>query len=164
MNKIIKEHIIKTLELNSGLEDNISKLENKFEEILKVQDHVKNLIEESKDTCWADWFNRLKNDFPNYNYIYYSKDEKYPKVGVIFNYKNYKFSVLLEKETNIYYGIGRHEASDELIDEVENFTKPFLDGFIKSKWFYGWKYTSFANGYCRLKTLIQQVETAIKKN
>lgn len=164
MNEELKKHIATVLKLDSTLEENISILEKKLDEILKVEEQVKSLIEENKKKCWNEWLNRLKKDFPNYEYIDYSNTEKLRKVGVILNYKDLKFSVLIEEETNIYYGIGRHNASNELIDDIKIFTKPLVDGFKATEWWYGWKYTSYNNGYERLKTLIKDVEIALKKN
>ncbi len=114
--------------------------------------------------CWQKWLNQLKADFPNYETVSYPYDKKYPKVGIVLEYKSEKFSALIEKEDNVYYGLGRHEASEKLIPEIQELLKPLLDEFKENQWWYGFKYTSFENGYYRLKTLIEKVILRIAEN
>jgi hypothetical protein len=157
MNLELQNHIKQVLDLNSTPEKNHSILGHKLTELVKVEDQIKSLILATEKECWIEWQRRLKIDFPNYEIVDYINAEKFPKVGVILEYNGIKFAVLIEKEINIYYGIGRHESSSEINNELKLFLKPNLEGFKESPWWYGWKHTSFENGYYRLKTLIEEI-------
>lgn len=162
MNQELQKHIKMVLDLNTNPEDNYSKLNNKYNELKKAEDQIGFLLQESEKECWQEWLKRLRTDYSNLEIVDYSKSEKFPKVGVVINYQGHKFSILIEKENNIYYGIGRHESSTEIINEIREFVKPILnDGFKESPWWYGWKYTSFQNGYSRLDSLIKKVISRI---
>ncbi len=163
MNEELKKHIISVLELDSNPEENISKLEKKLEEILKLENQLKPLIKEQQEACWTEWLKRLKKDFPNCEIVDGSKHKKLKKVGVILDYNNYKFSVLIEQNSIIYYGICNPDVSPELIEKNKIFTKPLIEEFKEEKHWYGWKSTSFKNGYERLKTLIIEVKEALAK-
>ena len=59
-----------------------------------------------------------------------------------------------------YLGFGRHHASEILDSEV----KEFLEHLIKEEvmkeddsWWYGWKYTSFNDGYKEFEYLLKSV-------
>lgn len=162
MNKELKAHISKTLNLNSSLEENLTNLENKLSDILKVEDQLKALIEETNNECWKEWLKRLVHDFPDYELIDYSNVDKFKKVGVKLEYNGFAFSILIEQDRNIYFGIGRHDSSQELFQEIKSFTKPLIEEFKETERWYGWKYTSFRNGYNRLFSLIKEVERAMK--
>jgi len=157
MNSELQNHIKQVLDLNSTPEDNYSKLEHKLSELVKTEDQIRYLIQATEDECWAEWLRRLKQDYSKNEIVDYTKVEKYKKVGVILKYKGVKFSVLIEKDNNIYYGIGRHESSSEINEMIKSFAIPHLEGFKETSWWYGWKYTSFQNGYSRLKSLIEEV-------
>lgn len=160
MNKELGKHIAKVLDLTSTPEDNHSTITQKINELNKVKDQLDYLKLTSEKECWIKWVDNLKRDFPNLEIIKYIDDEKYPKVGIKFEYKESDFSVIIEhKKINgtIYFGIGRHFASNTILDDVRNFAEPLLDGFSEDSWWYGWKYTSFKNGYSRLKSLIEEV-------
>ncbi|NOU19182.1 MAG: PD-(D/E)XK nuclease family protein [Bacteroidales bacterium] len=157
MNSELQKHIKEALELNSTPEKNHYKLTNKLSQLIKVEEQIKSMLQSTEKECWNSWLRQLKIDFPNLVTVDYVNAIKFPKVGVIIEYNGYKFAILIEKETNIYYGIGRHEASAELNEEVKSFLKPLLEGFKETPWWYGWKYTTFENGYGSLKVLIENV-------
>lgn len=163
MNSELQNHIKKALELNSTPEQNHSKLVNKLSQLLKVEEQIKSMLQSTEKECWNNWLRQLKIDFPNLETVDYVNANKFPKVGVIVEYNGVKFAVLIEKETNIYYGIGRHEASNALNEEVKSFVKPLLEDFKESPWWYGWKHTSFENGYNRLKALIEAILNKMEK-
>lgn len=158
MNSELQNHIKKVLDLNSTPENNYSVLEHKLAELIKIEDQIKYLIQSTERECWNEWLRRLKLDFPNCTIIDYTSADKYKKVGVLLEIKGMKFAVLIEKDNNIYYGIGRHESSPELIEDMKTILKPNLEGFKETPWWYGWKYTSFQNGYSRLKSLIEEIK------
>ena len=163
MNSELQNHIKEVLELNSTPEINHSKLTNKLSQLIKVEEQIKSLLQSTEKECWNNWLRQLKIDFPNLDTVNYINANKFPKVGVIIKYNDSKFAILIEKDANIYYGIGRHEASTELDEKVKLFLKPLLEDFKESPWWYGSKNTSFKNGYSRLKTLIENVLLEIQK-
>lgn len=164
MNQELQKHIKTVLDLNTNPGENHTKLSKKFSELKKAEDQIGYLLQESEKECWQEWLFRLKTDYSDYEIVDYSNANKYPKVGVIFNYQGHKFSILIEKENTIYYGIGRHDSSTELVKDIKEFLKPILDdGFKESPWWYGWKYTSFQNGYSRLDSLIRKVKDRISE-
>lgn len=158
MNAELQNHIKQVLELNSNPEQNYPVLQNKLEELVKVEDQIKYLIKATERECWLGWLGKLKLDFPNYDIVDYTNAATFVKVGVILEIKGIKFAVLIEMGNNIYYGIGRHESSDELNEDLKTILKPLLEGYKESQWWYGWKNTSFQNGYNRLKSLINEIE------
>lgn len=160
MNKEVRKKICELLELGTSSEKNHSILLEKMKEIDQVRDQLSIIQSNVEKECWEEWLKRLKIDFPNLELINSIDDKSYPKVGVKLYWNDIAFGVLIEKETNsntIYYGIGRHYASESINDGMKEFFNPLLDGFKPSQWWYGWKYTSFENGYTRLKGFINEV-------
>lgn len=157
MNKELQNHIKQELELTSNPEKDHQALRNKLNELQKVEGYINDMLLSTEKECWQKWLNQLKTDFPNYETISYPHDKKFPKIGIILEYKGMKFTALIEKESNIYYGFGRHDASENLSSEIQELLKPLLSDFKETQWWYGWKYTSFENGYNRLKVLIEKV-------
>lgn len=164
MNKELQNHIKQVLELTSNPEQDHQVLRNKLNELQKVEGYINDMLLSMEKECWQKWLNQLKIDFPNYETISYPYDKKYPKVGIILEYKDVQFTALIEKESNIYYGFGRHNASEKLNPEIQKLLKPLLVEFKESGWWYGWKYTSFENGYDRLKALIQKAISLMAEN
>lgn len=164
MNAELQNHIKQALELTSNPAKDHQALKNKLNELQKVEGYIKNMLLFTEKECWQKWLNQLKADYSNYETISYPYDKKYPKVGIILEYKGEKFTALIEKENNIYYGFGRHEASEKLAPEIQKLLKPLLGEFEENQWWYGWKYTSFENGYDRLKSLIEKVTPIIAES
>jgi len=164
MNQELHNHIKQVLELTSNPEQDHQVLRNKLNDLQKVEGYINDMLLSMEKECWQKWLNQLKKDFPNNETIYYPYDKKYPKVGVVLKYKDVQFTALIEKEANIYYGFGRHNASEELNAEIRELLKPLLAEFKETQWWYGWKYTSFENAYDRLKALIQKAIPLIVEN
>ncbi len=161
MNMELQDYIKQTLKFEEKPEHNLVLVKSKIDDLNKVINQLNSLKENTESECWEIWLNRLRQDFTGYELIDFSDDEEFPKVGVIINLKGLKFSICIEKEDRIYYGIGRHNCSETILKEVTDIVKPILDelgGCKSSGWWYGWKYTSFENGYMRLKALIMEVE------
>ncbi len=166
LNMEIKEHIKKALELNENPEADFAIVQQKIQDVSKVLNQLNTLKDDLEYACWKIWLCRLKQEYPNYKILDYSTDKRLPKVGIIMEYKSIKFSILIERDSNIYYGIGRHDCSESLNDGIKTVIAPILGdigGFKESDWWYGWKHTSFKNGYDRLIKLITLVEDAISK-
>jgi hypothetical protein len=164
MNKELQNHIKQVLELTSNPEKDHQVLRTKLNELQKVEGYINDMLLSMEKECWQKWLDQLKTDFPNYETISYPYDKKFPKIGIILEYKGVRFTALIEKESNIYYGFGRHEASEKLNPEIQELLKPLLGEFKETHWWYGWKYTSFENGYNRLKALIEKVIPLITEN
>lgn len=160
MNKELRKQISELLELGVSPEKNHFILSEKLKEVDHVRDQLAVIQSQVERECWEEWLKRLKIDFPDLELIDYIDDSSYPKVGVKLYWNGIAFCVLIEKEVNsntIYYGIGRHYASENINDGVKEFFHPLLDGFKPSQWWYGWKYTSFENGYSRLSCFINDM-------
>jgi len=159
MNQELQNHIKMVLDLNKNPEDNYTKLTTKYNELKKAEDQIGLLLQESEKECWKLWLKRLGSDYSNLEIVDYSEADKFPKVGVAISHNGHKFSILIEKDNSgIYFGIGRHESSTEIVHETKEYLKPLLkEGFRESPWWYGYKYTSFHNGYSRLDSLIKKV-------
>lgn len=164
MNKELENHIIKALDLKLTAEKNYSTINQKIEELNKVKDQLDKLKQLSEKECWQKWIERLTSDFPTLKTFDKSDDKEYPKVGVNIEHNGMSFSALIESNGDtIYYGIGRHYASQEISEDVKNFIWPLIEGFEGTSWWYGSKNTSFENGYKRLKSLIEGVVFQLNK-
>lgn len=169
MNKELNDFLKIELDFSESSEQNVGILNTKIGEINIVLNQLNKLKEDSHKLCWLSWLERLKADFPQYQIIDgYIEDKEYVKVGVIMKYKDYSFAILIETNFNsIYYGIGRHKSSENIIQGIAELVKPVLDnnGITKnSGWWYGFKNTSYENGYFRLKTLIEETRQLIENS
>lgn len=167
MNKELQEFLKRELQLGENPAANHVKITEKLADIDRLNNQLYALKEEMESKCWKTWVERLKSDYPSYRIIDYSESRKFPKTGIIAEYKGSRFSILIEKEQNIYYGFGIHEASDKLIPSIKEFLSPIMDmsGLGKENpWWYGWRYTSFENGFDRLKRLIDETIERLRLN
>lgn len=167
MNKELQEFLKKELGLEKESNVNHSKILNKLEEIEKLKNQLFLLKDEMERECWADWLEQLKRDYPDYPIIDYSGNPNLPKVGVVLKYKGHGFSVLIEKNPNkIYYGFGRHDTSDALIQEIIDFLPPVMGKCGvggQDEWWYGWRYTSFEEGFGLLKKAIDEAIVSLNQ-
>lgn len=166
LNMEIKEYIRKAIELKDNPEIDLETVQQKIDEVTTVLNHLNTLKDETEYACWDKWLKSLKQEYPNYKITYYSTDKKFSKVGVIMKHNNIEFAVLIERYSNIYYGIGRHDCSESLNEDIKRLVAPVLadvGGFEETAWWYGWKYTSFQDGYKKLVELISLVEKVVDK-
>jgi len=164
-----------------GLQENnpeeaITTLSEKEIELSKAIEQIQQLKEKYQKKIILNYFEqveeKLKNDFPKLKFVgdKFKLDKNVINAGVEFSIDNQYFSVLLEcndySKTNIYYGIGRHFASENLLKDLQKTITKFIasaDLFHKKYWnfdddfWYAWHYTSVDNGYERLKNLLQQL-------
>jgi len=161
MNMELQEYLKAVMKLGEQPEINHQIIKQKISDINKISNQLLLLKDDTEKGCWKLWLDRLKKDFPNYNLIENINAKKYPNIGVIVENKGVKYGILIEYDSHsIYYGIGRHFSSQDKKDEVEKFVLPILDeigGFKPNRWWYGLKNTSFENAYCRLSSLIKEV-------
>ena len=155
---------------DNNLEEAIKILSEKEEDLNNVINQIQQLKSEYQKqnalNHFEKWEKSLHIDFPNCKIVgdKFKLDKNCINVGILFEYESVKFTVLIEKGTTIYYGIGRQYASQELVPEIKSFIKPIWEKRGATNWFYDWEYTSFENGYDRLKTLIEKVILLLEEN
>ena len=166
LNMEIKEYIKQTLNLSGNPEQSYTPLKNKIEDVNKVLNQLNILKDEIETAYWQKWRDQLRQRYPECRLIDDSGAKRYPKVGVVLSIKGKEHAILIEKEANtIYYGIGRQYCSENIESKIKDIIQPILEdigGFQENEWWYGWKYTSFENGYNRLCTLIDKVKTSLE--
>jgi len=161
MNMELQDYIKQKLDFQEKPESNLVLVKNKLDELSKVVNQLNSLKVNTEKECWYHWLNQLRFDFPKNKIIDFADEVDYPKVGVIINAKGLKFSICIEQEVNIYYGIGCHECGETILNEVADMVAPILSelgGCTTSGLWYGWKYTTFEDGYDSLKALIIETE------
>jgi len=167
MNMELQDYIKQTLKFNDKPDFNVSLVNNKINDLNKVINQLNSLKEATVGECIDLWQNQLHLDFQRKYKILYDHGDinTLPAVGVIFEFNGQQFSVLIETDVNIYYGIGIMHSSKTIITEVSDLVKPILDelgGFKSDGFWYGKKSTSFENAYERLKTLIKEIEKSVQ--
>lgn len=160
MNLQLQNYIEQELDFTSDPVDNLSLLTNKLEDINKVKEQIDKLVQKTQKECWKNWIETLKREFPNHKIFDNTDDDELMKIGVIIELnRKSKFSVLIENEENqLTYGIGIHNASNDIIKTVSSKLESLLEGFENNDWWYGSKITSYEDGYNCLKSLIIEVE------
>lgn len=157
MNTEIKNHIKTLLNLNSTQEENLLIIKNKLNELIKTQDQLAEVKKSIEIECFNKWLEDIERSFPELEKIDKSLDTSFPKIGLRINFKGKRFSLLIENDgKNIYYGIGRHLASNELDPEAAEFLKPLLQGFKSSQWWYGYRFSSYNEIYLLYKDLVNR--------
>ena len=91
MNDKLKKHIQEELELNYSAEDNIKILEKKLDEIITVEQQIRNLIDEYYDEYWFRWLKLLKEQYPDFKLLDFTSDKYHKKVGVQMSYNKSNF-------------------------------------------------------------------------
>lgn len=160
MNQELKKEIFELLGLNASSANNHSIISEKINEINQVRDQLTMIRAEIEKEYWIEWTKRIQTDFPDLELMHAINDRNFPKLGVKLCWNNINFCVLIEQavhSNDIYYGIGRHYASEHIHQELKKFLSPLIDGFKSSPWWYGWKNTSFKDGYNSLHDYIEEV-------
>lgn len=163
MNQELRSFLSAELNLGDNHTENIENLSEKMTEINELTKQLDALLRISKEELFKEWKKKLEDRFNLGNYqIFEIKDESFLKTGIILKYKELPFSVLIEydlKSRSIYYGFGKHYASNELNSDIRDFLSPIIDKEVLKKdnwWWYGWQDTSFNDGYWKLEHLIKQ--------
>lgn len=166
MNTELQKFLSTELNLNADNAENIEVVERKINEISNLKEQLEELARVSKKKLFEDWKKNLDERFEfNEKEKFNQSKDSFIKTGVTLEYEGKKFSVLIEHNYKaIYFGFGRHFASEKFEPEI----KVFLDSIIESEnlkveepWWYGWKYTSFNDGYLELENLIKIVKEKI---
>lgn len=165
LNMELQEHIKSLLKLEDNPEMNHQTVKKKMTDINQVLNQLSLLEGQIEVECWQLWKSRLKKEYPQYEIIADITNKRYPKVGIKIRTDDKAFTILIEKDTNIYYGISQYsctEKKDPAVTEFVTLILSEIEDFKTSDTWYGWRYTSFENGYGRLKTLITNVETKLR--
>ncbi|MEQ5183590.1 PD-(D/E)XK nuclease family protein [Providencia alcalifaciens] len=167
INMKLNDYIFESMQLDiNNKEQNIIKLQEDINVISDLQNRLNRLLQEQKESIFDDWFDSLKNNYPELD-VRKNVGDQLTKVGVIFNFKGNKISALIEKNnSSIYFGLGKHFTEDNNLNaEMKKISTIILDGGFKlSEWWYGWKYTSYENAFSDLCHVIDETLNMIKEN
>lgn len=162
MNTELQNFLSRELDFGADNVENIEVVNKKIHEISKLKEQLEEMERTSKKKLFMEWKNNLDErfSFEESQKFNQSKDS-FIKTGVKLNYKGKPFSVLIEHDFNTtYFGFGRHFAGEIIDPDV----KEFLESIIKKEsmreetfWWYGWKDTSFNDGYMELENLLRLV-------
>ncbi len=142
MNSEIEKQIITFLELNDNPEQNLKKINAQIDQLTQTQDKLREIKRNFQKQCFNNWISLIKIKFPDYEIVDKSDSMSYPKIGIKMEYKGHPLNVLIEFDNHdkVYYGIGRHYASQDLIPEVKEKFKTILTGYRTNSWWYGFRY------------------------
>jgi exonuclease VII small subunit len=148
--------------LDSDYEENIKKIAETIENLDKTKEYLDRVL---KLQWFKKWRSLIENDYKKYEIVAkYDNIDNYPSVGVILNYNNTKFSIIIQTEnSSLYYGVCRHE--DYIIDEqIKELLGDILQGFDKRDygWWYGSKHVQFENAHGEFKSLVAKIELKLK--
>lgn len=162
MNTELQKFLSTELNLSTDKAENIDVVSKKINEINELKEQLKELATTTKKDLFIEWKNNIEKQFDlEDSQKFIELDSSFIKTGVILDYKGKRFSVLIEHNFNtIYFGFGKHYASDILEPEIKEFLEPLLKSEAlkeEEPWWYGWVHTSFSNGYVRLENLLRLV-------
>lgn len=161
MNHELRNFLSRELGLVENQTENIRILQEKVTEINELSNQMNQLLQTSTKELFIGWENELKSQFKLETFE--QTNDNFFKTGVKIHYQGKPFSVLIEhnlKTQAIYYGMGRHHASDLLDTDIMEFLSTLKkeESFIEYPfWWYGKKGTSFKYGYKDLESLIKLV-------
>lgn len=167
MNEELRNFLSKELKLAEDRTQNIQILHEKIAEINELSNQMHQLLQTSKKELFLGWKNQLSSQFNLETFE--QTNDNYFKTGVKLSHHAKPFSVLIEhnlKSGAIYYGFGRHHASELLDPETKGFLFSLNqeEGLTEDPaWWYGWKNTSFKDGYAGLEELIKLAIQYIKQ-
>lgn len=166
MNAELQNFLTTELNLNADNAENIEVVERKISEISNLKEQLEELARVTKKKLFEDWKKNLDEhvEFTEYVKFNQSKDS-FIKTGVTLEYEGKVFSILIEHNYKaIYFGFGRHFASEKFEPEIKYFLESIIESEnlkVEEPWWYGWKYTSFNDGYLELENLIRIVKEKI---
>lgn len=166
MNAELQKFLSTELNLNADNAENIEIVERKIGEISNLKEQLEELARVAKKKLFEDWKKKLDEHFEFNEYVKFNQSkDSFIKTGVTLEYEGKVFSILIEHNYKaIYFGFGRHFASEKLEPEIKEFLETIIESEnlkIEEPWWYGWKYTSFNDGYLELENLIRIVKEKI---
>jgi len=162
MNTELQKFLSTELGFSTDNVENIEVVKKKIDDITELTGQLKELEKTTKNKLFEEWKNNLDERF-NFeeNQKFNQSKDSFIKTGITLNYKGKPFSVLIEHNFNsTYFGFGRHHASEILHPEVKEFLEPLIKKEALKEgdpWWYGWKYTSFNDGYVEFEYLLKSV-------
>ena len=166
MNAELQKFLSTELNLNADNAENIEVVERKISEISNLKEQLEELARVTKKKLFEDWKKNLDEHFEFTEYVKFNQSkDSFIKTGVTLEYEGKVFSILIEHNYKaIYFGFGRHFASEKFEPEIKEFLESIIESEnlkVEEPWWYGWKYTSFNDGYLELENLIRIVKEKI---
>ncbi|WP_298393421.1 PD-(D/E)XK nuclease family protein [Flavobacterium sp.] len=166
MNAELQKFLTTELNLNADNAENIEVVERKISEISNLKEQLEELAKVTKKKLFEDWKKNLDEHFEFTEYVKFNQSkDSFIKTGVTLEFEGKVFSILIEHNYRaIYFGFGRHFASEKFEPEIKEFLESIIESEnlkVEEPWWYGWKYTSFNDGYLELENLIRIVKEKI---
>lgn len=166
MNAELQNFLTTELNLNADNAENIEVVERKISEISNLKEQLEELARVTKKKLFEDWKKNLDEHFEFTEYVKFNQSkDSFIKTGVTLEYEGKVFSILIEYNyKTIYFGFGRHFASEKFEPEIKDFLESIIESEnlkVEDLWWYGWKYSSFNDGYLELENLIRIVKEKI---
>lgn len=161
MNMELQKFISEALKLKTiEPEIAINKLNSKKEEIQNLLNQLSDIESKMIQDFFISWSLDLERDYPELRIVgNWESVSNFINIGVVIEKDNVFFTLLIEYSPNdgVYYGIGRHYASEHLNIELnfnDTISKFHLSTTRSYGWWYAWKNSSFKDVYFGLKELI----------
>ncbi|EKT4549086.1 PD-(D/E)XK nuclease family protein [Flavobacterium psychrophilum] len=166
MNAELQNFLTTELNLNTDNAESIEVVERKISEISNLKEQLEELARVTKKKLFEDWKKNLDEHFEFTEYVKFNQSkDSFIKTGVTLECEGKVFSILIEHNyKSIYFGFGRHFASEKFEPEIKDFLESIIESEnlkVEEPWWYGWKYTSFNDGYLELENLIRIVKEKI---
>jgi hypothetical protein len=167
MNAELQKFLSAELDFSNDNAENIEVVNNKINELNELTGQLKELVVTSKNELFKEWKKNIDERF-NFDETekFINLNSSYLKTGVILNYEGNQFAILIEHDFNsTYFGLGSHFAGETLNTDVKEFLEPLLKEKVlqeQEPWWYGWKHTSFSDGYIEFENLVNSVLEKIK--
>ena len=162
-NEYVEEYIHKKLGLkpdDNGY--NINLLSGRLEELEACVNYLRRIRKNYCSGVMKEWSQRLSKDFPNYKKVEELGPANTVYTGIVLPYKDIPEAIVVRIEIvgkSLYYGLTYMPKIKKMRGELQEALSFVNDGndFIKgSDWLY-YKYTTFEDGYERLKELIERM-------
>ena len=141
---------------------NINLLSGRLDEIEACVSHLRRIRSDYSSEVMKEWDQRLSEDFPNYKKVEELGPANTVYTGIVLPYKDIPEAIAVRIEIagkSLYYGLTYMPETKAMRNELQDALSFVNDGigFIKgSDWLY-YKYTTFEDGYERLKELIEKM-------
>jgi hypothetical protein len=162
-NECVDKYIHKKLALKSDDKGyNINLLSGRLDEIEACVSHLRRIRSDYSSEVMKEWDQRLSEDFPNYKKVEELGPANTVYTGIVLPYKDIPEAIAVRIEIagkSLYYGLTYMPETKAMRNELQDALSFVNDGigFIKgSDWLY-YKYTTFEDGYERLKELIEKM-------
>ncbi len=163
LNMKVEECIKEKLGLTGQVYDDYRTIRQYQDDINTVWKHFETLKNKVENEMFEEWKKGLIQHFPNYKRnIALGKRGNRIYVGMNLEINGNPIKVVIERETNIYYGI-YHENKDDNAERLINQAIPFFDEWnIENDW-YCWKYTDLESALPNLIELIEAIMPLTKQ-